>query len=287
MQRRTIVYLILSFGFSWALFGLAWSFGLFRNGVGLTETPFLFLFMWGPAVGAVAATLMFDRSRWREVLGISFSLNWWWVAAAFVPAILVLIATYASTLLPNVRLVGLEEVIAGVLPDQVGSIEGALPPLPVLLLVSFLSGVTFNGVLTLTEELGWRGYLWSLWKPLGFWRLSVLTGLVWGAWHAPIIAVGHNYPGEPVRGPLMMTAFTMLACPLIGHLRERAGSVFAASIFHGVINAVAPISVLMVATENVFLDGFIGVPGFVVLALANLALFWGRRASNPIQAPST
>ena len=241
--------------------------------------------MWGPAIGAVAATLMFDRSRWREVLGISFTPGWSWAGSALAPAVLILAATYASTLVPNVGLITVDAAIAASFPEQVGSIEGTLPPLPVLLLVSFLAGVVVNGVLTLTEELGWRGYLWTLWKPLGFWRLSVLTGLVWGFWHAPIIAAGYNYPGEPVAGPLMMTGFTLLLCPIIGYFREQAGSVFAASIFHGVLNAVGPLSLLMIATDSVFLNGILGLPGFGVLAVANLIVFWNRRTSARLQSP--
>lgn len=174
---------------------------MFRDGVGLAEGPFLFLFMWGPAVGALSATWMFDRPRWREVLGISFRPNWWWAAAALAPAILILIATFASVLLPSVELVGWEQGIGAALPKELAPIQGQLPPLPVVLVVSLLAGATFNGIFMLAEDLGWRGYLWSQWRPLGFWRLAVLTGLLWGLWHTPIIAAGYNYPGEPVRGP--------------------------------------------------------------------------------------
>ena len=277
MLKRSIVYFSLTFGFSWSVFAVAWGFGLFRNGVGLAEGPLLFVFMWGPAIGAIVATLMFDRARWRTVLGLSFAPNRWWAAAALAAGSLVLVATYASAFLPNVELISVGEGIAQALADQPSLAENALPPLPVLLVLSFLGGALINGVLTLTEELGWRGYLWSLWQRLGFWRVSLLTGLVWGVWHAPVIAAGFNYPGEPVFGPLMMIVFTLLLCPIIGHCREKAGSVFGASIFHGVLNAVAPISLLTIAADNVFQNGVLGLPGFAVLAFANIVLYWRRR----------
>lgn len=82
----------------------------------------------------------------------------------------------------------------------------------------------------------------------------------------------------------MMTGFTLLLSPLIGRLRERAGSVFGASIFHGVVNAVAPVSVLTVSADSAFSDGIFGLPGFVVLALANLVLIWSDRKSTRIEA---
>ncbi len=280
MLKRTIVYFSLSFGFSWAVFAAAWGFGLFRNGVGLVEGPFLFIFMWGPAIGAVVATAMFDRARWRVVLGLASAPNWWWAGSALAAASIVLVATYASALLPNVALISLEEGIARALPEQPFPAERTLPPLPVLLVLSLLGGALLNGVLTLSEELGWRGYLWNLWRPLGFWRACFLTGLVWGVWHAPVIAAGYNYPDAPVAGPLLMTVFTLLLCPTMGHFREKAGSVFGASIFHGVLNAFAPLSLFMIAADSILQNGILGLPGFTVLACANLIVFWRRREAG-------
>ena len=50
----------------------------------------------------------------------------------------------------------------------------------------------------LGEEAGWRGYL--LPKLLEFmkpWKAVLLTGVIWGLWHAPVIACGFNY-GKPL-----------------------------------------------------------------------------------------
>jgi hypothetical protein len=40
--------------------------------------------------------------------------------------------------------------------------------------------------------------------PLGKWKAYLIVGVIWGLWHAPLIAIGFNYPGMPVLGILMM-----------------------------------------------------------------------------------
>lgn len=60
-----------------------------------------------------------------------------------------------------------------------------------------MSGATVNLPFMLGEELGWRGFQFEETKLLGFWRSSLLIGVLWGLWHAPVIMMGYNYSGEP------------------------------------------------------------------------------------------
>jgi uncharacterized protein len=101
--------------------------------------------------------------------------------------------------------------------------------------VVMLVGTISNAViLTLTEELGWRGYLYHLWKEFGFWKMSSLTGLVWGIWHAPVILVfGLNYPDNRILGVFIFTVSCILISPLFAKIRQKGNSVFAAGILHG------------------------------------------------------
>ena len=45
---------------------------------------------------------------------------------------------------------------------------------------------------------------------MGFLKTSVLTGFIWGVWHAPIILQGHNYPQHPVAGVTGLAGFITL-----------------------------------------------------------------------------
>ena len=69
--------------------------------------------------------------------------------------------------------------------------------IPSQLLLGFaamLLGPLLNGIPALGEELGWRAFLLPrLTKRMSTRRAVLLSGLVWGVWHAPMIALGHNY----------------------------------------------------------------------------------------------
>lgn len=96
-----------------------------------------------------------------------------------------------------------------------------------------------NAPLALGEELGWRGYLLPRLLPLGRWSALVISGVVWGLWHTPMIVLGHNYPGRPLLGTFMMVGFCVVFGVLIGWTRLQTNSVWPAVIAHGAINGSA------------------------------------------------
>lgn len=108
----------------------------------------------------------------------------------------------------------------------------------------------------------------------GFWPASLEIGFWWGLWHAPLILAGHNYPREPLLGVPMMILFTLALTPGLLWVREKAGSVLAAALFHGTLNAIAGLSLLLVERTHDLLIGVVGLPGLFLLSLFNL---WLRR----------
>ena len=113
-------------------------------------------------------------------------------------------------------------------------------------------------------------------------------GIIWGVWHWPIIAMGHNYgldyPGAPWLGMLAMTWFTFVAGTFLGWLAFRGGSVWPAVIGHAAINATAGLG-LLVSTGRVNLllgplpVGIVGSAGFSAVAL------WILLRWRPAEAP--
>jgi membrane protease YdiL (CAAX protease family) len=180
-----------------------------------------------------------------------------------------------------------------VLPaDRVAELKRQLAVLPVhpfwlVLAGGTLAGLTINGVAGLGEELGWRGFLQSEWRALGFWKSSWLIGLIWGVWHTPFILHGYNYPGHPVAGVFMMTLWTILFAPLIGYVRLRSGSVFAAAMMHGAINGTAIAPAIVVRGGDSLTVGVFGWPGILILVMLNAALRWfmAREERHRITAP--
>ncbi len=104
------------------------------------------------------------------------------------------------------------------------------------IVAGILAGLTINGLFAFGEEYGWRGVLAEELRPLGRARATLLTGVLWGFWHAPIILLGHNYQTEWGWGIPAMIAWTIPLSFLLAWARDRTGSVLAPSFLHGAYN---------------------------------------------------
>ena len=278
-------YIAVSFGFSWCVALYLWS----KNGL---ETPlagvFLFLFMFGPMIGGLAAAQRFNPKERLHVLGLkdSFSrgLNRWLIIAWLWAIGLVALATLLSGILGGGGFQPPVEGLKTTLIEQGYEKDlSALDDIPainlILILQAVILGAAINMILLLSEELGWRGWLWTALHPLGFWRSAGLTGLLWGIWHAPIIIMGYNYPAMPVWGPIMFTGFCILYSPLYSYLREKNGTVWAACLLHGAGNAVAGVGLMIQANSDMPWRGIVGLGGVAALLLSCLWV-WLQRSKR-------
>lgn len=123
------------------------------------------------------------------------------------------------------------------------------------------------------EEYGWRGYLQGQLVRLGKVRGILLVGAIWGLWHAPIIAMGHNYPGYPVTGILLMTVYTIELAFIFGYAVLKSGSIWLAALLHALNNQVLAFLIAAVyrPDDPVFSFGT-GIYGLIVLAVVVVAL---------------
>ncbi|MFN7133572.1 MAG: CPBP family intramembrane glutamic endopeptidase [Myxococcales bacterium] len=292
MNRRALHFTLLAYAFSWSL-GLAHYFVRENRGASLALAV---LFMFGPALAAV----VLKRFVWREPvapLGLRFNFGPAWLGAFLFPVLLIFGTMGASLLAPGVsfsgEMAGFFAKLKGALPpEQFARVEEKIRGLPVhlfwlSLVQALLAGATINAVAAFGEELGWRGLLFVETERLGFWRQSALIGVVWGVWHAPLILQGHNYPDHPVAGVFLFTVFCVLAAPLFGWIRARTGSVFAASVSHGVLNAVATLPPLVILGGDDLVSGVAGFPALGVLLLLNVALFGWTRVRPAAPAAET
>ncbi len=157
---------------------------------------------------------------------------------------------------------------------QLGSVLGGLERvsstiLLVLILVSSaINGLTINTIAALGEEIGWRGFLLEIFRHrYGVLSSSVLIGVIWGLWHAPLIVLlGYNYPmHRDIYGVTMFTvvciAWTMILVPL----KILGNSVIYPSIMHGTLNALGGIMLLSFYS----VDRLIGLPIGILSAMAS------------------
>lgn len=150
-------------------------------------------------------------------------------------------------------------------------------------------GPIVNIIPTMGEELGWRGYLLPKLRTFFTDRTAlVTTGVIWGLWHVPAIAMGHNYgttyAGYPWVGILAMTVFCVVLGIIEGYISIKLESAIPAAMIHSAVNAGAglPIYLAKSGTNPLLgpaITGLIGGLPFIILALI-LFIVVGNKLSS-------
>ncbi len=140
------------------------------------------------------------------------------------------------------------------------------------ILGSLTQSVILNMIPCLGEEFGWRGYLLMRLLPLGRLRAMVVTGAIWGSWHAPIILQGHNFPQHPVVGVPLMIEFCIFFGIVLGWLRLASGSVFPAALAHASTNGPGSTPLVFLRGRSDLTTGLSGLLGQLVILVFVLVL---------------
>ncbi|RME86957.1 MAG: CPBP family intramembrane metalloprotease, partial [Anaerolineae bacterium] len=233
-------------------------------------TVFFALAMWGPGIAAVVVTKVIAGRPLGDLglgrLGPRRFYLWAWL----LPPLLA-VTTGAVTLLFGF---GKFDPGFSAIREALAQAPGgnAIPPAAVVglqVLLALTLAPFFNVLFALGEELGWRAFLLPRLLPLGQWKAIVLTGLIWGLWHAPAILQGLNYPEHPVAGVGMMMVFTTLLSVIFSWLYLNTGSPWAPALAHGSVNASAGLAVLFLRPDlDLALGGTLAsVSGWVGMTL--------------------
>lgn len=144
--------------------------------------------------------------------------------------------------------------------------------------LSFVISPFVNIITCFGEEWGFRGYLLpQMLKKYSVVPTLLVTGVIWGLWHAPLTVMGHNYgigyPGFPVVGILAMCVFCTAVGIILSYMTIRTKSCIPAILGHGMLNGFASVGIYYTSLEHpydVFLGpmptGLIGGMGFLILA---------------------
>ncbi|MGA0566633.1 CPBP family intramembrane glutamic endopeptidase [Rathayibacter sp. KR2-224] len=282
-------------------FGLAWliTLPLWVSGSGLATPGAILLIvgmMYTPAAAALVVSFFVQRPRprplaeylglWplrpvRRVIGMT-------LIGLFGSILIVMIGVFVSAAL---GLVHLDLVhFSGFQHTLEAAANGRPIPIPIGLLVLIEIvvvpfGAIVNAFATIGEELGWRGWLLPSLRPLGTWPALIITGVVWGLWHAPIILLGYDFDQPNVFGLLAMVGGCLFLGILIGWLRLRSGSVWPAVFAHGAFNAASGFLVLLASAgskPDPVLVGPLGVvPWAVIAAVAVVLALTGQFRRQP------
>lgn len=181
----------------------------------------LSLGMFGPLLAAVIMRLWVSREGLKGSLGVRRSWRYYLIAFA-APAL------FIAALIAVDHVSGLGRFIW----------SRSLPfwtAYPVVVLLNAVIAIP----VALGEEYGWRGYLLPRLLPLGEIKATLLVGVVWATWHLPALAIGLNYPGEPLWAALLVfaTNVLLLAFPFTWLYVASGGSPLVVAVLHATLDA--------------------------------------------------
>jgi len=224
-----------------------------------------------PLLAVVVTQLIYKEPVLRG-LGVSFKLNRWWFVGALLMPVLAMAILAVSLLMPGAYWNVESETVRMAL-DQMPAGMGPWGMIAITLVSGIFAGATINALFAFGEEIGWRGFLVKEFEGKNFMTLSLVSGVIWGFWHFPLILNGHNYPQHPVIGVFMMVLMCVALTPMFLYFRQKSGSVIVPAIMHGTFNAVVGVSNIFVAPANDLLIGGPGLAGIVVILLFDLLLY--------------
>jgi uncharacterized protein len=288
-RKKIILFLLIAFGISWTSAGVLYAAGI-EYGQGASIVVVATFYMMAPALAAIIVQkgvykqpltelgLDFKRTKWKGLF--------WLPLIQFLFCAFYVLVIFVFGNIMRTEGFGFYSFDQGLFDQRMHEIMVAsgtenlpqisIPPaalLAITIVSSILFGGIVNGIFTLGEELGWRGFLYNETKRLGVWKSNLLIGTIWGLWHAPIILQGHNYPDHPVYGVFMMVPLSVALGFIMSWLRLRTNSVLAPALFHGMVNASGS-GLLMLCYEYNDLTGSIaGLAGFIGCTLIVL-LIW-------------
>ena len=190
--------------------------------------------MWCPAIAAFITM----KIKGRKISSLNWNWgNWKYIRLSyFVPALYGII-TYALIWIFGFGNLANEETIIdwGMELGLFGI--GTLSPTSITIIAIILVGtveVVRASATTLGEEIGWRGFfIYELRKVLSYTGVSIFSGIIWAAWHWPLLVYySNNMLLE------FITFFTVIISMsfIMTYYTFKSKSLWPAVIFHAVSN---------------------------------------------------
>jgi membrane protease YdiL (CAAX protease family) len=270
IQRKPLIwFLAISFGFSWVFFTIPLAVRSMGAVYAQAALGLWAVAMWGPGLAAIITTLLVEKQPFSSLRLNKLGKARYYVAAWLLPPLMAFLAVGLSAVIGTGELdpdfTTIQQILGAAAPGT------AINPgiyIAIQMAQGLLIGPLINILLAMGEELGWRGFLLPRLLPAGQWRAILISGVIWGVWHAPVILQGYNYPQHPVLGVLLMTVSTVLLAVIFSWLYLKTRSPWAPALGHASLNAWGglPILFLVPGFDTAYGGIIISVTGWVVLA---------------------
>lgn len=239
--------------------------------------------MFAPLVAALITRFALDEGFGDFGLPLSVRRSWRWAypIAYLLPLLLTAIGVVLAVLTRQQTWVlyqrweaDLDALARQLAPGQSRALHNAGAGLLFAqLFQDLVLAVVANCLFTLGEEFGWRGHLVPRLVPLGEVWAALVVGVVWGLWHAPLIALdGYEYGVAAWQVVPFFCLFTIPLSGILTWLRLRSGSTWPGVLLHATVNQAGPLVLALMLSDTV--SRFIGAP----IGVLGILPWWGFAA---------
>ena len=285
-KKRIVIYVALAYGLAWALWFAVVYPMVNGGGLGTSMQLAIAAGMFAPAIAA-ALTRLITKEGFKDawIKPRAFKKTWrYYVLAWFGPLVLVLAGAALYFLInpadfdPSMSyVIQATREQAEAMGVEMNIDDEAIRLTQIASLATLVIAPAINAVTCFGEEWGWRGYLLPhLLERFSLPVTLLVSGIIWGIWHAPITVLGHNYglgyAGYPFTGIAAMCLFCIVLGVFMSYITLRTGSCLPAVFAHGMVNGSAAAGIIFSATGgNPFVGpaptGILGGAFFIVAAI--------------------
>lgn len=292
--KRILIYLGITFFITYAYtFCVVYPFRDTENvGTEMSSltTLLIAVVMFFPAIGVLLTRLITKEGFKNSWLKPHFKGNIkTYLLAYFGPGILTLLGTGLYFLIFPSHFDPEFSYLMAALESGGADISTITPQSLILsqIVTTFLIGPIMNFFTCFGEEWGWRGYLMpKMAEKLPAIPMLLVNGVIWGLWHAPLTAIGHNYgvgyPLFPFTGIVAMCFFCIVMGIFLSYVSMKTKSCIPAALGHGAVNSICGIGMYFTKDGgNPFIGpaptGIVGAIPFIAVAIIMLIFYFRKK----------
>ena len=224
-SHRLLAFVCIAFGWTWSWDAIFFVLGWWGT------IPVTVPRVWGPAIAAFVVIWASEipLRRW-----IRRRLDWR-VAPVFL-MLAVLIPLFITNVQPVVEAIGGGSVVFELPGIRTGST--APEEIPLIIGLFFVTIFVQTFLLGGTEEIGWRGVVQPrLQQQMSVFTAGLVIGVVWWAWHLPLVFTDATGPSLEPAAFIAYTTFVLGSSTVLGaFVNVTEGKVLPVMLMHGSVN---------------------------------------------------
>lgn len=197
----------------------------------------IYALMWSVAISSIITRIVLREGFSDISFRFGGRSTWWYVGfGLWVPLVVGFVAWGAAWI------TGIADFVpqaAGMTASFADGSSAIATFAVTLVLAATTVGTLFNMLSAAGEEIGWRGYMTARMIDAGVPRPLLVSGIIWGLWHMPLIFVGIN-PERPivlVAAIVFVVAATSMSY-ILNWVRLQTGSLWPVVVLHGAHNSI-------------------------------------------------